>query len=54
MRFTVLDALGRTVVAEQNLSAGAHVLPPGLAPGTYFIVLKSADGRAVLKWAVAE
>ncbi len=54
MRFAVLDALGRVVVAEQKMTDGRQFLPQGLAPGSYFVVLKNGEGTAVLKWIITE
>ena len=54
MRFAVLDALGRVVVAEQKMAKERQPLPQGLAPGSYIVVLKNGEGTAVLKWIVTE
>jgi hypothetical protein len=54
MRFTVLDALGRVVVAEQEIKTDRQELPSRLAPGSYVVLLKNGEDASILHWVVAK
>lgn len=54
LRYSVLDALGREIIAEQKLTTEAQALPLRPRPGSYFVVLRDGDAKVVLKWVVVE